>query len=401
MSRIKFIVIVTVLIDIIGVGIVVPTLPFYVTGIGLRPIVVTLLFTVYSFFSFFSAPFLGALSDRIGRRPVLIISILSTAAGWFIFAAAKSWVFLFVGRIVDGLAAGNISTAQSCLVDISHNDKERSINLGLIGAMFGIGFIVGPFIGGLLGHLGITAPFWFAGGMALLNAIGAVFMLPETHPNRSNLPRMQLNPFLPIVRALRNKVLLPAYVVWFLFGLGVASVNSVFALYLNMKFGFDELVAGFFLGGVGMIVALNQGVALKHFWLKRFKEPQLELFMLGLYAIGYFLMSFSILAAFIVGLAATAFCQSVLRVVLTSQAVGSAEPTKKGEVLGILMSIMSLSMIIAPAVSGYAFERKINAPFWIGGGYMVLAFLIAYYNRRRMAKLTVSEDLRTNTIALE
>lgn len=160
----KLIILFTVFVDVIGIGVIIPILPFYVESFGASPLMVGLLFGVYSFFSFFSGPLLGSFSDRRGRRPVLIISILSSAIGWLVFASAKSIFFLFLGRIIDGLAVGNFSTAQSYLSDIAKNDKERTTNLGLVGAIFGIGFIIGPMLGGFLGSISETLPFWFVGG---------------------------------------------------------------------------------------------------------------------------------------------------------------------------------------------------------------------------------------------
>lgn len=398
MSRVKLLIIFTVLVDVIGIGIVIPSLPYYVTSLGARPLVVTLLFTAYSLCSFFSAPFLGALSDRIGRRPVLIASIISTAIGWFVFAATRTIWVLFLGRMIDGLAAGNISTAQSSFVDISKTPAERTTNLGLLGAVFGVGFIIGPLLGGLLGHAGPVAPFWFAGALAALNAILAIIFLPETNTNRAHPEVLSFNPFRPIVRALGDVTLRPAYLVYFLFGLGAMSVNSVFALYLQAQFGFGALVAGLSFAGIGAIIVLNQGFGLKHFWLKKFREPDLELAMLLVFAIGYGLMSLPLVRVFFFGLALTAFCQSVLRVVLTSQAVGAAAPHMKGEVLGILTSVMSLTMIIAPAVAGLVFEYKANGPFLIGALYLLLALSVAYYKRQKLSALPLAEDLGTNAL---
>lgn len=401
MFRIKGLIIFTVLVDIIGVGIVIPSLPYYVTSFGARPLTVTLLFTAYSFFSFFSAPFLGAISDRYGRRPVLIASILSTSLGWFVFAAAHSIAILFLGRIIDGLAAGNISTAQSSLVDIAKTDKERTSNLGIIGAAFGVGFIVGPLLGGLIGHFSPSAPFWFAGGLALLNAILAIFMLPETNFKRNISQKLRFDPFLPVVNAFKDSNLRPAYLVWFLFGLGAMSVNSVFALYLNAQFALGALAAGLTMGGIGVIVSFNQAVALKHFWLKYFKEPDLELTLLLIFAVSYLLMCFPFIAMYFLGIVLSAFAQSILRVVITSQVVGSAGEHSRGEVLGILTSTMSIAMIIGPAVAGVVFEYRINGPYMIGAMYMFAAFVVAYYRRKRLALMTPVIDPSTNTISID
>src|SRR3972149_6379611 len=160
MQKEKLTVLFTVLVDVLGFGIVIPILPFYVTSFGASAFTVTLLFSSFALFAFVSSPFLGALSDKIGRRPVLIFSIASTAIGWFVFAAADSIVLLFIGRIIDGAAAGNFTVAQSALVDISTDEKDRAANLGLIGASFGIGFMLGPLIGGVLSTVSLSCRFW-------------------------------------------------------------------------------------------------------------------------------------------------------------------------------------------------------------------------------------------------
>lgn len=159
MQREKSIILFTVLVDVIGFGIVIPILPFYVTEFGVSPTVVTLLFASFSLFSFISAPVFGAWSDRIGRRPVLILSIFSTAVGWFVFAGAQAVWMLFLGRIIDGAAAGNFTTAQSYMADISKSDSERTKNIGLVSAVFGVGFLLGPIVGGILSKVSHSFPF--------------------------------------------------------------------------------------------------------------------------------------------------------------------------------------------------------------------------------------------------
>ncbi len=193
MFKTKLLILLTVFIDVIGIGIVIPILPFYVEKFSSSPILITSLFAVYALFSFFSSPVIGALSDKFGRRPLLIISVFSTAVGWFIFAGAPTIFFLFLGRIIDGIMAGNFPIAQSYLSDIAKDDKERTTNLGLIGAVFGIGFIIGPLIGGFLGQFGHSIPFWFVGSLALFNGILALFTLPETHHVRSTA-KVSINP---------------------------------------------------------------------------------------------------------------------------------------------------------------------------------------------------------------
>lgn len=396
MSRQKTLIIFTVLVDVIGLGIVIPVLPFYVQSFGASAFMVTLLLAVFSLFSFFSAPFLGSLSDRIGRRPILVISILSTALGWIIFASAKSLVILFLGRIIDGLAAGNFSTAQSYLVDIAKDDKERTTNLGIIGAVFGIGFILGPLLGGVLGSISHAFPFWFVGFLALVNAVLAWRFLPESHHHLDKTKKIEFNPLSPIKRALLNKSLLPNFASWFLFGLAAVSMNSVFALYLGSAFGYDHFVAGLLFTGVGVIIAVNQGVALKHFWLKHFSEPNLEFWLLLLFTTGFLLMAWHSWSLFLAGLILVTFGQSVLRVVMTSQIV-SANPQNRGELLGILSSFASLGMIIAPLIAGLTFQYHISWPFYLAAFYSFVAFIIVAINRRKMSNKDLLEDVIINT----
>lgn len=398
MSRIKLLIFLTVFIDILGIGIIIPVLPFYVESFGVGAFTVTALLAVFSLFSFISSPFLGSLSDRIGRRPVLIVSIVSSALGWIIFALSHHIVWLFIGRIIDGLAAGNITTAQSCLVDIAKDDKERSHNLGLIGAVFGIGFIIGPLLGGALNHYSVTTPFWVVGIMSLLNALLALIILPETNQHRSN-NTLRLNPFAPILRALANVSMRPAYAIWFLFGVAATTGQAVFSLYVSKVFGFSPFITGLFLTGVGLVIALNQGIGIKHFWLKKFKEPDLEFAMIAAFGIGHWLMAFGNLPLFITGLLCTTFGQAVLRVVMTSQALSSAEPTMKGEVLGVLNSVFSLSMVVAPLIAGWLFERaQPNVPFIVTGFYMVLAFVIAWKHRKKLAAIAMQESEESSAV---
>lgn len=392
MNKIKLAIIFTVFIDVIGVGVVIPVLPFYVESFGARPLIVTMLFAAFAVFSFISGPFLGALSDRIGRRPVLIMSILSTSIGWFVFAAAPNILFLFIGRIIDGMAAGNITTAQSYLVDISKDEKERTHNLGLIGAAFGVGFIIGPFLGGILSSVSHTFPFYFVGALAMLNVIMAYFMLPETNNNRDHNKPIEYNPFLPLKRAIDNEKLRPNFVVWFLFMSALSTMFSIYALYVGDVFKFNAFKAGMLFALSGLIVILNQAILLKRFWLKYFSVTTLEFWPLLLLAIGFFFFSLKILLIFIIGQIILDFSQSLLRVVMTSQVVGNVDANNKGEALGILNSLMSLSMVIAPMIAGPLYEKKPNAPFILSIIISLAAFAVVYLVRQKLEKLKGIEE---------
>ncbi len=376
LSKEKSIIILTVLMDVVGIGILIPVMPYFVQSMGASATTITLLFAVFSLCSFFSAPVLGALSDKIGRRPALIASIASTALGWFVFAQASSILWLFLGRIIDGLAAGNFPIAQSYMVDLSHSPKERTHNMGIMGAVFGIGFIIGPGIGSLLSQVSLSFPFWFVGCLASVNAIAAWFFLPETNRHLVQEKKISLNPFTPITLATRDVVLRTRYLVLFLFSLAIAVQQSIFTLFTQHAFAFDVSQAGYMLMAIGIIMVINQGWLLKHFWLKKFKESTLEVWLFLFFAVSYFVMSVSNLVVFVLGVILMIFAQSVLRAVMSSRLTGFSAPHKKGEVAGVMSALMMLGMVIGPAAVGTIYSLNEHLPFVVSGLILLVAFFI-------------------------
>jgi multidrug resistance protein len=371
MRKEKLIVLMSVLTDVIGFGIVIPIMPFYVTNFGASASTVTMLFTAFSVCSFFSAPLLGALSDRIGRRPVMIISITSTAIGWLVFASAHSLWQLFLGRIIDGLAAGNFTTAQSYMVDLSKNEQERIKNLGIIGAAFGIGFILGPVIGGVLSRFSPVMPFWGAGILASVNAVSAYFFLPESHHTRDTSRALSLNPLRPLVFAARDRSLRPLYFVWSFFAFAIVTGQSVFGLFVKDVFGMSAFQTGMLFTVIGVLVVVNQGYVLPKFWKKRFSSATLEWMMLAALGIGSLLVASRLFFWFMISLIFSGTGQAVLRVVVTEQAAAASHPMRKGETLGVFAALMSAYMALAPYASGVMYEVDHRLP------YLVSTFLLA------------------------
>jgi len=379
MDRVRLLVLLTVFVDILGLGVVIPVLPFYVERFSNSPQAVTTLIAVYAAASFLSAPLIGVLSDKYGRRPALIGSILSTSLGWFIFASGKSLLVLYVGRIIDGLAAGNLPVAQAAITDTVKDEKERGQVLGYVGAIFGIGFIIGPAIGGALGHLSVTLPFWFVGALAAVNAVLAYFFLPETRKQQeAHTHPISLNPFSPMKRAIQQKDMCSNYLAWGMFGLAVASTQSVYALFLNVAFGWEEFMVGLLFMATGIVLAVNQVFAMRNFWLKKFTEPKLELWMTAAFAFGYVLIGVASFPLFIVGAILTTFGQSVLRVVMNSQMIAKSNPTRRGEVMGISASIVSLTAAIAPLFAGWLFDLRPSLPFFAAAVFLGIGFFILY-----------------------
>lgn len=382
----KAIILFTVFLDVLGIGLIIPVLPFYVESFNVSGIVITSLFAVFALFSFFSSPILGMLSDRIGRRPVLLVSLASSAIGWMVFAFSHTIFGLFLGRIIDGSAAGNISTAQSYLIDISKDKKEQTKNLGLIGAVFGIGFIIGPLVGGTLSSISMKLPFIVVGIMATINTILAYFFLPETNHDR-NINRISLNPFSPIIKALKNKKVLPLYLAWLFFGIAVSLNQSIFALYIARVFSWTVIASGLLMALTGVIISINQAFLLKKVWLKYFKESFLMIWMLVPFAIGYLIMAMPFKFAFLFGLIVTALGHSVMRVVMTSQIIGFSNKNEQGEMMGILASIMSLSMILGPLLGGAVYEIGPSLPFILAGVILFITFIFVYKTYKNVKQI--------------
>ncbi len=252
----------TVFIDLVGFGIVIPVLPFYAEGtiFNATPRTVGLLFASYSIMQLIFSPILGRLSDKYGRRPVLLISIIGTGIGFLILGAANTLWMLFAGRILDGITGGNISTAQAYIADIT-TKEERAKGMGLIGAAFGLGFIFGPAIGGILSRWGIHVPFFFAAGLCFANAMLLYFTLPETvtkdHPAR-NLAAGGRG-FGQLINSLKQPRLGFVLTIYFLFIVAFSIMTTSFSLYTMFRFGYDAQHTGYLFAYVGIIAVIIQG----------------------------------------------------------------------------------------------------------------------------------------------
>ena len=385
MQKEKIVIVLTVFIDVLGLAIIIPVLPFYVESFGVSAVTLTMLFSVFSLFSFVSAPFLGALSDRVGRRPILIASIASTAIGWFVFASAQAVWILFLGRIIDGMAAGNLPIAQSYLVDIAKDERERTTNLGLIGSVFGVAFIAGPAIGAALSSVSHALPFYFVGAMATLNVIGALFFLPESIKQMDKSKKLALNPVRPLIKALYDGLLRNRYAAWFFFGMAFSGMQSIFALYMSTVYGFNSAMVGTIYTGMGIAIFLNQTFLLRRFWLRHFSEPTLEVWTFFSNAAGFSLLMVPSIYFFAAGILLNVFSQSLLRVVLTSRAAGLAGGIRRGEVLGVMSSVLSVSTIAGPVFAGLLFQAKPSLPFVLSAFVLALGFLLMRMDFRKNA----------------
>src|SRR5256714_3197337 len=408
---------VTIFIDLIGFGIVIPVLPYYVEGTRFHASAraVGLLFASYSIMQLIFSPILGRMSDRYGRRPILFFSLLGTSLGFFILGFAKTLWMLFAGRIIDGMTGGNISTAQAYIADVTP-PEERAKGMGLVGAAFGLGFIFGPAIGGILSkwdinwgglHLpGISVPLVFAGLLALANATLLYFVLPETvdkdHPARVSAAQGRWS---QLMKALKQSKLAFVLVIYFLFVTAFSIMTTSFALFTMYRFGYDAHDTGWLFAYVGVIGAIIQGGLIGRL-VKIFGEPTLVimgalLFTLSLFAIPLTSPHTGLFALLAVG-AAFAIGNGLATPSLTSLASKSASRGEQGGVLGVTQSVASLARTVGPlissaliysAVATYGADQKIHnmsdrsleATFWTAAAIMLAAFLMAIYFTRRHA----------------
>ena len=374
----------TVFIDLIGFSILIPVFPllidpnpnaeFRVTpadwSFGTGLIMLGWLQAIYPFCIFLAAPILGQLSDRYGRRPVLALSIGGTAIGYVIFAIGiltKNIPLLFLGRAIDGITGGNLAVAQAAIGDIS-TDQNRAKNFGMIGAAFGLGFIIGPYVGGRLsapntsfyglfdspGWFGATTPFWFAACLAAMNCALVTFAFPETirlkDPHRSIAVGQSVK---NVISGFRSPRLRAPLLVGLLWGGGFTFFTTFFGVYLKNRFGFSQSKTGDFFAIVGLFIAIMQGlvVGLISKRLSDHKVLRFSLFGQAAVMAVYFAAHTTTPLYMVIPL--FALFQGLSQANLGALISRSAEPGHQGEAMGIYSSVSSLAQVPASALVGY------------------------------------------------
>ncbi len=399
----------TVFIDLVGFGIVIPVLPFYAEGtrFNASPRMVGFLFASYSIMQLVFSPILGRLSDKHGRRPVLLVSIIGTGIGFLILGFATTLWMLFVGRILDGITGGNISTAQAYIADIT-TKEDRAKGLGLIGAAFGLGFVLGPAIGGILSQWGVAVPFFFAAGLCFANALLLYFTLPETvtrdHPARSSAAGGR--GLAQLYQSLKEPRLGFVLSIYFLFVVAFSIMTTSFSLYTMFRFGYDAQHNGYLFAYVGIIAVIIQGGLIGRL-VKRFGELPLvivgALFFAGsLFAVPFVGPQAGGLIALLIGGGIFSAGNSLATPSLTSLASKSVGPAEQGSILGVTQSVASLARAVGPAlaavlihsaiayrgadgVTHFMSDHSLFVTFWTGAAIMFLAFLLALYFTRAHA----------------
>jgi DHA1 family tetracycline resistance protein-like MFS transporter len=376
-----------VLIDLIGFGLVIPLLPFYAVRFGASPPAVTWLLATYSLAQLVAAPLWGRLSDRVGRRPVLMASMGAAALAYFWLGAADALWMLFAARALAGLCAGNIAAAQAYVADITR-PEERAHGMGMIGAAFGLGFIFGPALGGFLAGndpatANLATPAWVAAGLSALAFCGVLAVLRESHaPQRRGLSPPQGRIGL-ILSALRRPVLARLIAIFFLVILAFAAMESIFALWALRQLEWGPETVGYVFAYLGLLSAIMQG-GLTRVLTKRYGEERLLLAGLVMLVIGLAIVPFARNLPVLAGaFAALATGLGLVQPALNSLISRCAGGSEQGQVLGVTQSVGSLARIVGPPLAGYLFAGLGRGSPFLGGAAVVALALVLALNLLR------------------
>ncbi len=351
--------------DVLGLTIVIPLLPFYAEKYGASPIVVGWLVASYALCQLFAGPMLGRISDRVGRRPLLLVSQVGTLIGFIILARAESLFWIFVARIIDGITAGNLSLAQAYISDVSA-PENRAKAFGVIGISFGLGFLIGPAISGFLAQYGYHYPVWAAAGLSFLSIIATYFLLPKGRPPQHEHPdgeakRRGIFEWNLYAQYFRRPELTAFLIQFSLFALSFSLFVSGFALFSERRFSFGgqpygPREVGYLFAYAGLLGMFIQGGLIGRL-VKRFGEEKLSAVGFILAGMGYALLGFAHhLPMLILASTVASFGSSFLRPCLTSLVSRRAHRHEQGVVLGLTQSLNSLAQIAAPALSGLLIE---------------------------------------------
>ena len=373
MNRPLLVIFLTILVNLIGFGMIIPLLPFYSKALGASPFVIGLLFASFSLAQLIAGPILGDLSDRWGRRPVLLFSLLGTAVSFALLAVARSVTVLFIARIIDGLSGGNISTARAYIGDVTR-EEDRARGFGLIGAAFGLGFILGPGLAAGLSHISYAAPAWTAAALALGSAALAWRWLPET------VHRVQAgrgSPWRSLPALLRHPRLGTILLIDLAFWAAQAVYQTTFALFGARRFGFDVPQTGVLLAAVSVLGVVIQ-VGLVGPAVRRLGEWRTLALGLFLAAAGLGLASATHnLTVFIIGMVPSGAGIALAIPSLTSLLSRTAGPQEQGRVQGVASALESLGRTVGP-VWGNSALQVAGEGVAFGSGAAVMGVLAAF-----------------------
>jgi DHA1 family tetracycline resistance protein-like MFS transporter len=386
----------------LGVGIIIPVIPalFFDANSGFFPpdvsrefrsIVYGLLIASFPFMQFFGAPLLGSLSDRFGRKPLLMLSLAGTMVGYLLFAFAVgsgNLLLLFFSRMLPGFFGGNISIVYSAIADIS-DEKSRPKNFGLVGMSFGLGFIFGPTLGGLLADdslvhwFNAATPFWFTAALTFLNILLVQYRFQETLITRRLTPLNPFQGFRNVANSFREPRLRLIFSVVLLFSLGFSFFTQFFSVYLIEKFNYSEKQIGFLFGWVGLFLVLTQGLLVRP--LSKVVAPE------NIIRFSLLTLSFTVAALLLPDVPTwfyllnplVAISQGLTSPNLTTVVSKQAGADRMGEVLGINQSMLSIGQIIPPLIAGYLNTLSIRLPLMAAAAFIFSGWLVFVFMFRK------------------
>jgi len=391
------------LMDIIGLSILAPVAPYIVQKYNGSALMVTLLFAIYAAAQFAAAPALGKISDRVGRRPVLLVCVLGSAVGYFIFGVGGALWVLFFSRLIDGITGGNLSTAAAYIADIS-KPEDRAKNFSLIGMAYGFGFILGPALGGALGQISLTAPLFAAGIVSLISVVLIYFLLPESlqqeHRTTEPMTPGDFNPFVSVGQMLVRPGLGLVLVVSMLFNMAFDGINSTTPIFIVHKFAAQPWQIGVLFVAVGIAMAVVQG-ALSRPMTERFGEKGMATFSLVGNAIGgvLFLAApalWMVYPIIFVQMAVTGFVFSSMGSLATSY----VSAREQGQMAGVNASLAGLASMLGPVWAGAAYDAiGPGSQFLISAAILVVACLLLAHARKPERAVEQVNGLAVNEVS--
>lgn len=366
----------TVFIDITGFGIIIPLLPFYAESFQAGSTALGVLVASFSLMQFIFAPILGRVSDNVGRRPALLLSILISMASFILFALANSFLILLLSRIVSGMAT-ETAIAHAYIADTT-SKRERATGMGRVGAAFGAGFVIGPAIGGFLSVYGFRAPGFAAATLTLLNFLFVFLFLPESISRTRSSTRMASNSKSGNLRRLVDTLTRPligaVLIIYFIITLAFSAIPVIAPLLGIYFFAFDSVEMSYVFMYIGLIQIVLQGFVIGRL-AKKFGEEKLIAFGPLLMTLGMFLMPLTPnIAIFMGSITMIALSIGTLNTMIPSFISKRAPANEQGGMLGIAQSVSSIARVPGPVIGGFVFEFGLVAPFFLSAAVLIVAF---------------------------